>query len=51
MTSIHGHEVLNMMLESGERYSQESLEAAISARFGKDARPHYRILLNLPCRE
>lgn len=40
MASIHGHEVLNMMLESGERYSEKSLEAAICSRFGNDARFH-----------
>ncbi|MFP8689639.1 DUF2492 family protein [Citrobacter portucalensis] len=28
MESIHGHEVLNMMIESGEQYSNASLEAA-----------------------
>ncbi|NUU68273.1 YecH family protein [Enterobacteriaceae bacterium BIT-l23] len=37
MSSIHGHEVLNMMLESGERYTRESLAAAIVARFGESA--------------
>lgn len=40
MESIHGHNVLNMMLESGEQYSIESLEAAIHARFGEQARFH-----------
>lgn len=40
MASIYGHEVLNMMLESGERYSEKSLEAAICKRFGGDARFH-----------
>ena len=35
MESIHGHEVLNMMIESGEQYSNASLEAAITARFGE----------------
>ncbi|HGK7508375.1 MAG: YecH family protein [Kluyvera cryocrescens] len=40
MDSIHGHEVLNMMLASGERYSIESLEADIHARFGEQARFH-----------
>ncbi len=40
MASIHGHEVLNMMLESGERYSQKSLVEAIAARFGDEARFH-----------
>jgi probable metal-binding protein len=40
MDSIHGHEVLNMMLESGEQYSIESLETAIQTRFGEQARFH-----------
>lgn len=40
MDSIHGHEVLNMMIESGEQYSNASLEAAITARFGEGARFH-----------
>lgn len=35
MDSIHGHEVLNMMIESGEQYTHGSLEAAIKARFGE----------------
>lgn len=35
---IHGHEVMRMMLESGEAYDASSLEAAIHARFGKTAR-------------
>ncbi|ELO0856393.1 TPA: YecH family metal-binding protein [Citrobacter amalonaticus] len=40
MDSVHGHEVLNMMIESGENYSTASLEAAIKARFGEAARFH-----------
>ena len=40
MESIHGHEVLNMMIESGEQYSTESLVATIKARFGGQARFH-----------
>lgn len=40
MDSVHGHEVLKMMIESGERYSTASLEAAIKARFGDEARFH-----------
>ena len=40
MESIHGHEVLNMMIESGEQYSNASLEAAITARFGEQALFH-----------
>lgn len=27
MDSIHGHEVLNMMIESGEQYTHASLES------------------------
>lgn len=42
MDSIHGHEVLNMMIESGEQYTHASLEAAIKARFGEQARFHTR---------
>lgn len=40
MTSIHGHQVLNMMLESGTGYSEKSLEQAIMAKFGEQARFH-----------
>ena len=40
MDSIHGHEVLNMMIESDEQYTHASLEAAIKARFGEQARFH-----------
>ncbi|HCL5269494.1 TPA: YecH family protein [Salmonella enterica] len=40
MDSIHGYEVLNMMIESGEQYTPASLEAAIKARFGEQARFH-----------
>ncbi|WP_414164108.1 YecH family metal-binding protein [Superficieibacter sp. BNK-5] len=40
MTSIHGHDVLNMMIDSGESYSTATLEAAIVDRFGEQARFH-----------
>ncbi|HHA1436991.1 DUF2492 family protein [Enterobacter hormaechei] len=40
MMSIHGHDVLNMMIESGEGYTKESLVEAIHARFGEAARFH-----------
>ncbi|ROP62524.1 putative metal-binding protein [Enterobacter sp. BIGb0383] len=40
MTSIHGHEVLNMMLDSETGYSEKSLEQAIIAKFGDEARFH-----------
>ena len=35
---IHGHEVLEMMIESGHTFSNESLQAAIHTKFGTDAR-------------
>lgn len=35
---IHGHEVMQMMVESGKTYTKESLCQAIWERFGKDAR-------------
>ncbi|MBM3073159.1 YecH family metal-binding protein [Lelliottia sp. RWM.1] len=38
--SIHGHEVLNMMIESGEQYTEQSLVQAIHTRFGESARFH-----------
>ncbi|HKS32362.1 MAG TPA: YecH family metal-binding protein [Enterobacteriaceae bacterium] len=40
MTSIHGHEVLNMMLDSETGFSEKSLEQAIIAKFGEQARFH-----------
>ncbi|MFO6063351.1 YecH family protein, partial [Pseudomonas aeruginosa] len=40
MSSIHGHEVLQMMLASGESWTVASLEAAIRRRFGAGARCH-----------
>lgn len=40
MESIHGHEVLNMMIASGESYTKESLVLAIENRFGESARFH-----------
>lgn len=40
MLSIHGHEVLNMMIDSGESFSTASLITAIEQRFGADARFH-----------
>lgn len=40
MSSIHGHEVLHMMLDSGASYTTAELIAAIQHRFGGDARFH-----------
>ena len=35
---IHGHEVMKMMVESGEAFTRASLQTAILARFGTDTR-------------
>lgn len=35
---IHGHEVMHMMLESGQDYTRATLKKAIQGRFGQDAR-------------
>ena len=51
MSSIHGHEVLQMMLASGKHYTLDSLEAAICARFGVDARFHTCSAQNLSAAE
>ena len=40
MPSIHGHEVLQMMISSGESYTVATLEAAIIDRFAKEVRFH-----------
>ena len=40
MSSIHGHEVLQMMLAAGGCWTVASLEAAIHRRFGAEARFH-----------
>ncbi|WP_225087771.1 YecH family metal-binding protein [Pectobacterium colocasium] len=40
MSSIHGHEVLQMMLASGESFTTEQLISTIEARFGSEARFH-----------
>jgi len=39
-SSIHGHEVIQMMVESGQPYTETSLRDAIVARFGAKARFH-----------
>jgi probable metal-binding protein len=38
MEQIHGHEVIQMMLDSGKAYSRASLLADIVSNFGPDAR-------------
>jgi probable metal-binding protein len=38
--SIHGHEVMHFMVESGGSFTRQSLLAAVLARFGADALFH-----------
>lgn len=38
--SIHGHEVLHLILESPAAFTKASLEAAIHRQFGPEARFH-----------
>ena len=38
--SIHGHEVMRMMVESGKQYSRTSLREEIENTFGQQARFH-----------
>ncbi|MEI7733270.1 MAG: YecH family metal-binding protein [Verrucomicrobiota bacterium] len=40
MEQIHGHEVMQMMLQSGKAYSRATLLADIIAKFGSEARFH-----------
>ncbi|MZI00189.1 YecH family metal-binding protein [Dickeya dianthicola] len=40
MSSIHGHEVLHMMVTANRSFTTDALIAAIEARFGHDARFH-----------
>jgi len=35
---FHGHEVMKMMITSGEQYTRASLREAIISQFGADAR-------------
>ncbi|WP_221029233.1 YecH family metal-binding protein [Actomonas aquatica] len=37
---IHGHEVMQMMLENSRSYTRQTLEAAIIERFGVETRYH-----------
>lgn len=38
--SIHGHEVMHMMLESSTPFTRETLRVAMEERFGADAKFH-----------
>ena len=37
-TDVHGHEVMRMMLESGQPFDEAGLESAIIKRFGSETR-------------
>lgn len=39
-TSIHGHEVMHLMLELGGSFSKQSLRDAVEQHFGAEARFH-----------
>jgi probable metal-binding protein len=38
--SVHGHEVMNMMIASGKTWTRERLIEAIRQKFGENARFH-----------
>ncbi|MBL8024472.1 MAG: YecH family protein [Elusimicrobia bacterium] len=38
--SIHGHDVMRMMVEANRAFTEGQLKEAIAAKFGKDARFH-----------
>ena len=38
--SVHGHEVMEMMLEQDGQFTRASLKQAMAQRFGADARFH-----------
>jgi len=39
-TEVHGHEVMQMMIQSGLTYTRATLRAAIIEKFGAEARFH-----------
>ena len=38
LNQVHGHDVMRMMLDSGQSYTKETLRAAIMNRFGEETR-------------
>ena len=38
--SVHGHDVMHMMLELGGQFTRDSLKSAIETRFGANTRFH-----------
>ena len=40
MTSIHGHDVIDMIQQAGRAFSRAELVSAIGEKFGMDARFH-----------
>ncbi len=40
MEEIHGHDVMQFMIESGQTFTRDSLEGAIIGKFGAEARFH-----------
>ena len=48
---IHGHDVLDLMLASGESYTRATLASALGVKFGADARFHTCSVANLTAGE
>jgi probable metal-binding protein len=40
MATVHGHEVIHLIHDASPRLTREALHAAVSQRFGPDARFH-----------
>jgi len=49
--SIHGHDVMAMMVASGKNYTKESLEVEIIEKFGAEARFHTCSAENMTAKE
>lgn len=49
--SIHGHEVMEMMIAAKQPFTKESLEQAIGEKFGNDARFHTCSAENMTAKE
>ena len=47
LTSVHAHEVMHMMLDTGKTYTRETFQADLAAKFSPDARFHTCSLDNM----
>jgi probable metal-binding protein len=46
--SVHGHELLHMVMDSQEGHTLDSLKAQITAKFGEDVKFHTCSLAGMP---